>query len=78
MNDELARTKWRCRRGLLELDLLLGRFVDQHYADLNDAERACFNELLTYSDLKLWDTIKGSEINRNKSLDSLLGLLQKL
>ena len=78
MNDDLARTKWRCRRGLLELDLLLERFVDQHYAELNDAERACFNEILTYSDLKLWDTIKGSEINGNKSLDSLLGLLQKL
>lgn len=78
MNDDLARAKWRCRRGLLELDLLLQRFVDQHYAELNDAEREWFNELLTYSDLKLWDTIKGSEINTNKSLDPLLGLLQKL
>lgn len=78
MNEDLARAKWRCRRGLLELDLLLQRFVDQHYAKLNDAERECFNELLTYSDLKLWDTIKGSEINRNNSLDPLLGLLQKL
>ena len=78
MSEDLARAKWRCRRGLLELDLLLGRFVDQHYAGLNDAQRECFNELLTYSDLKLWDTIKGSQINSNKSLDPLLGLLKKL
>ena len=78
MNDDLARTQWRCRRGLLELDLLLARFVDRHYAGLNDAQRECFNELLAYSDLKLWDTIKGTELNSNKSLDPLLGLLKKL
>ncbi len=32
--DRLQRIRWRCRRGLLELDIVLGRFVDAHYVGL--------------------------------------------
>ncbi|MHB1672055.1 MAG: succinate dehydrogenase assembly factor 2, partial [Acidiferrobacter sp.] len=27
-----ASVRWRCRRGLLELDLALGRFLEDSYA----------------------------------------------
>ncbi|UCH54349.1 MAG: succinate dehydrogenase assembly factor 2 [Pseudomonadota bacterium] len=50
---DLARLRWRCRRGLLELDLYLRRFVDQHYASLDSAERAAFERLLDTPDLTL-------------------------
>ncbi len=35
---QLERARWRCRRGLLELDLTLQRFVDEHYVSLGEAE----------------------------------------
>lgn len=54
---ELERVRWRCRRGLLELDIVLDRFVDRHYACLNEAQRAAFDLLLDMPDPTLWDMI---------------------
>ena len=47
---EVNRICWQCRRGLLELDLLLGPFATREYAALSDAERQCFQELLECAD----------------------------
>jgi antitoxin CptB len=53
------RLRWRCRRGLLELDIVLGRFVERHYATLDEAEREAFDALLDMPDNPLWDMIAG-------------------
>lgn len=62
MKDEdraiLERMRWRCRRGLLELDLVLERFVE-HYAELDDMQCKVFDELLNMPDTALWDIISG-------------------
>ena len=58
---ELARIQWRCRRGLLELDLLLQRFAERDYATLNHNDRLLFEELLAYPDMILWDAIRCQE-----------------
>ena len=56
---ELERVRWRCRRGLLELDIVLGRFIEQHYAGLDEAQQAAFDILLDMPDTVLWDMIAG-------------------
>lgn len=55
----LQRMRWRCRRGLLELDIVLGRFVEQRYAGLDLAQQAAFDALLDMPDTVLWDMITG-------------------
>lgn len=50
---EMARLQWRCRRGMLELDLLLQGFLKTVYPSLSRAEQACFVSLLELSDQKL-------------------------
>lgn len=55
----MARVRWRCRRGLLELDIVLGRFVEQHYAGLGIEQQAAFDTLLDMPDTELWDMIAG-------------------
>jgi antitoxin CptB len=55
----IERVRWRCRRGLLELDIVLGRFVERHYATLNEAELNAFDVLLDLPDNPLWDMIAG-------------------
>jgi antitoxin CptB len=55
----LQRVRWRCRRGLLELDILLGRFVEVHYAALTAREREIFEQFLDMADNPLWDLISG-------------------
>lgn len=56
---ELERMRWRCRRGLLELDLVLERFVVRHYAGLDAEGRRAFDALLDMPDTALWDMITG-------------------
>jgi len=50
---EWNRLRWQCRRGLLELDLLLGDYLADHYDSLNPIERGLFQELLMMPDQTL-------------------------
>jgi len=63
---ELERLSWRCRRGMLELDIVLGRFVQLHYADLDDIQKTAFDVLLDMPDQMLWDMIARSDYSLQK------------
>ena len=56
--DPLAksRLKWKCRRGLLELDLVLQDFVENR---LDDRDLDALNDLLELEDNDLWDIVSG-------------------
>jgi antitoxin CptB len=69
---ELERVRWRCRRGLLELDIVLGRFIEQRYATLDEAQQIAFDELLDMPDTELWDMITGKEAPQQESLRTVL------
>jgi len=45
-----GRMRWRCRRGMKELDILLARFVDERYAGAPAVEQAAFDCLLEVQD----------------------------
>jgi len=49
--------RWKCRRGMLELDLLLNRFVDNCYHELGFAESDKLVQLLDYPDQVLHDLL---------------------
>lgn len=68
----MQRVRWRCRRGLLELDIVFGRFVEAHYAQLNECERQTFDELLDMPDNPLWDMISGRREAESLSQAALL------
>lgn len=53
-DSEYARLRWRCRRGMRELDVLLSRYLDRGWAQADARERACFARLLTLEDDVLW------------------------
>ncbi|MFZ5524756.1 MAG: succinate dehydrogenase assembly factor 2 [Pseudomonadota bacterium] len=55
----IQRVRWRSRRGLLELDIVLGRFIEKYYAGLDQTERQAFEEMLDMPDNPLWDMIAG-------------------
>jgi len=56
---DLDRIRWRCRRGLLELDLILKRFLENHFDLLDAGQRDLFNQLLDESDNDLLDWALG-------------------
>ena len=51
------RLRWRSRRGLLENDLLLTRFLDRHESSLSDQEVEGLDGLLDLTDNELLDLI---------------------
>jgi succinate dehydrogenase flavin-adding protein (antitoxin of CptAB toxin-antitoxin module) len=51
------RVRWHCRRGLLELDLVLGRFLERDWPALSAQERDAFVRLLELADNDLWDIV---------------------
>ena len=54
-----ARLRWRSRRGLLENDLILTRFLDAHEVELTDDEVDALTRLLDLSDNDLMSLLLG-------------------
>lgn len=63
---EHSRLKWRCRRGMRELDVVLSRYLEQDYPGASAESRAAFRALLDLPDpeiygLLLWRLAPGEE-----------------
>ena len=70
------RIRWRCRRGLLELDLLLNGFLERHLERLDDADLDAFAHLLMCPDPELFDLVMGREESGNPHEQRILALLR--
>ena len=57
---ELNKLRWHCtRRALLELDIILGRFLDNGFNQLSDVQVKTFIDLVAMEDHDLWALISG-------------------
>ena len=74
--EKKARLIWQCRRGMLELDLLLNRFLTQHWAQLSDAQIRDFEQLLTYPDPEINAWLMGHDIPHEKELVDIVAFIQ--
>ena len=54
-----ARIRWHARRGLLENDLILTRFLDAQLTELDATEMGLLEELLQWTDNDLLDVLMG-------------------
>ena len=63
MEDDvlLKKLRWRCRRGMRELDQLFGRYLDHEWRTAPTEEREVFLFLLDCEDDKLWRWFMGYE-----------------
>jgi antitoxin CptB len=52
-----ARLRWRARRGLLENDLIITRFLDAHETTLTDEEVDAFSRLMELPDNDLMNLL---------------------
>ena len=60
--SEAGRLRWRCRRGMRELDQLLEWYLDVRYANVEASTKSAFAELLDRQDPELWSWLTGSTI----------------
>jgi antitoxin CptB len=72
--DRLSRDrlKWKCRRGRLELDLVLARIVPT----LRDEDMAPMNALLELADDDLWDIVVGRCNDFDPALNPIVARLR--
>ena len=53
MTQAPCRLRWQCRRGMLELEVILNRFLDQHWGDIDNDLKEELELLLVNSDQQL-------------------------
>ncbi|MCC5851714.1 MAG: succinate dehydrogenase assembly factor 2 [Alkalimonas sp.] len=69
------RLRWACRRGMLELDVLLAPFVEEGYDALTDADKAHFERLLASDDPDLFAWFMGHAKSDDADLQRLVGVI---
>jgi antitoxin CptB len=72
----LNRLRWRCRRGMLENDLVLTRFLDSRGERITEAELAALESMLEMSDNDLWEMLSGRQEPADAALVPLLERLR--
>ena len=75
---ELSRLRWRCRRGMRELDQLFERYLDRAWRQASGDERAVFLRLLEVEDDKLWHWFMGHETPADVELAQLVDSIRAL
>ena len=73
---ELSRLKWRCRRGMRELDVLLERFLERQYSTASTEIRTAFARLLSLPDPEIFALIMGRQIAENPELRDVIQWLR--
>ncbi len=71
-NTEKARLQWRCRRGMLELDLLLEPFVENTYDSLSDEQKQQFHALLDFQDQELLECLMLQKPPEDERLNDII------
>ena len=72
LEGELGRLRWRCRRGMKELDQLLVRYIDRCYAGAPADERLAFERLLDCEDDALWRWFLSRETPPDQELQRIV------
>lgn len=70
--EKRQRLRWQCRRGMLELDLILQAFLDQNYLNLPPEDQSLFEQLLTFSDQALYSYLVKRQPIANRMMQALI------
>ena len=74
---EYAELKWRCRRGMLELDILLNTYLDRRYDTMSQQDDTVFTAVLEYPDQVLLDLLLGNMQSNDTEVNSLISAIQQ-
>jgi antitoxin CptB len=75
-HGKLGRLRWHCRRGLLELDLILEKFVARHLENLDAGQITVLQELLALPDNDLFDMVMERMAVPDARYDAMLKMLR--
>ncbi len=75
---ELRKLRWRCRRGMRELDQLLERWLDREWRQSPTTQREVFLRLLDVEDDRLWRWFLGQEAPADVEIAALVDQIRSL
>ena len=68
----MQKLRWRSRRGMRELDVLLTRFIDQRFNSLSNEAQDDFERLLEQSDIDLYRWLTGRSLAPDASFAQMI------
>lgn len=78
MAEHLGKLRWRCRRGMKELDLLTLGYLERHYPTASAEEQQAFAELLEVQDPLLMSYMVGRETPADATMARVVGVIRTL
>ena len=73
---ELNRLRWKCRRGMKELDIVLTHYLENSFAQASDTEREAFETILDMQDPELYFLLFCKVSSDDKEIANIVTLLQ--
>ena len=73
--ENFGKVKWKCRRGMLELDIMLQLFFDNNYSNLSTQHQINFNRLLDETDPVLYQWLLGFTVPEDKELAQIVKII---
>lgn len=74
--DIHKKLQWQCRRGMLELDVILQPFLEQYFLLLIAEDQKAFVDLLTEADPDLYTWIMGFGDCKNEALHNIIAIIR--
>ena len=74
--SEDDRIRWHCRRGLLELDLVLNKFLEGRFKQLTTEQKGALTRLLDLPDNDLLDLVMGRAETDDASCAEIVSMLR--
>ena len=71
------KLRWKSRKGIRELDILLQNYLDTHYSNLDSVDKKLFEEILEIDTYDLLNAISGKS-SYNEKYESIITQLSKL
>ncbi len=76
--EHFSRLKWQCRRGTLELDILLARYLETCFENAEQMEKIEFLKLLELEDTELLPFLMGQQVPKAISMKNLVKKIRGL
>jgi antitoxin CptB len=74
--SQKTKLAWQCRRGMLELDVILKPFLDAHFDGLTTNQKDCFSRLLEETDPDLYSWLMGYAYTSDPEFAKMIALIQ--
>ena len=69
-----SQVKWKCRKGLRELDILLSKYFEEKYSHLTDEDKLVFLEFIELDTYTILDMLTNKTTEDVKYKNILLAL----